>query len=153
MTTDSAKATFDLTVRSHVYDTAMRKCMPPTITETASALNCSPDEVMSSFQRLADAHILVLQKGSGEILMANPFSAVPTAFLVKPGERTYYGNCIWDAMGIPAMLKEDASIQTSCACCGTAMSLEIRRNTLVEAPGIVHFAVPAARWWDNVVFT
>jgi hypothetical protein len=37
--------------------------------------------------------------------MANPFSAVPTPFLVRSGDRSWYGNCIWDALGIPAMLQ------------------------------------------------
>ncbi|MFH4280320.1 organomercurial lyase, partial [Acinetobacter baumannii] len=91
-------------VRYHVYDYVMREGLPPTIAEASSALARSPDEVRASFQRLAEGHILVLQKESGEILMANPFSAVPTPFLVKVGDQFYYGNCIWDAMGIPAML-------------------------------------------------
>src|SRR5262249_43787711 len=95
----------DKIVRYHVYDGGMREGLPPTIGETSSALARSPDEVGASFQRLADGHILVLQQESGEILMANPFSAVPTPFLVKVGDRSFYGNCIWDAMGIPAMLK------------------------------------------------
>lgn len=153
MTNNPEKATFDFKIRRHVYDTVMREGALPTITETASALRTTSGEVSASFQRLAGGHILVLQQTSGEILMANPFSAVPTAFLVQSKGRNYYGNCIWDAMGIPAMLKQDAVIQASCACCGTAMSLKVTDNSLAEAPGIAHFALPAAHWWDNVVFT
>src|SRR5437667_11759339 len=41
----------------------------------------------------------VLQE-NGELWRAAPFSAVPTAFPVKVGDRSYYGNCIWDALGI-----------------------------------------------------
>jgi hypothetical protein len=95
---------------------------------------------------------LVLQKGSGEVLMANPFSAVPTPFLVKAGDCSYYGNCIWDAMGIPAMLKQDAFIEASCGCCSTAMNLKITNGSLEEARGLAHFAIPAAHWWDDIVF-
>jgi len=69
------------------------------------------------------------------------------------GLLTFFGNCIWDAMGIPAMLKQDAVIQASCSCCGTAMSLKITGNSLELALGLAHFAVPAAQWWDNIVFT
>jgi hypothetical protein len=32
------------------------------------------------------------------------------------------------------------------------MHLEIRSGALLEAGGIVHFAIPAAHWWDDVVF-
>ena len=104
MGTEQEQIALDKVVRYHVYDYVMREGLPPTIAETSSTLSRSSDEIRSSFQRLADGHILVLQKSSGEILMANPFSAVPTPFLVKAGGRSYYGNCIWDAMGIPAML-------------------------------------------------
>lgn len=152
MDAEQERIAFDKTVRHHVYDYVMREGLPPPISEISSALSRSLDEIRASFQRLADGHILVLQKGSGEILMANPFSAVPTPFLVKAEDRSYYGNCIWDAMGIPAMLKRDATIEASCGCCSTAMRVKIRKGTLEETYGIAHFAIPAAHWWDDIVF-
>jgi len=152
MDAEQEKIELDKVVRGHVYDFVMREGLPPTIAETSSTLACSADDVGDSFQRLADAHILVLQQGSGEILMANPFSAVPTPFLVKAGGRSYYANCIWDAMGIPAMLKQDATIEASCGCCSTAMNLTVTNGSLEQAPGIAHFAIPAAHWWDDIVF-
>jgi hypothetical protein len=84
--------------------------------------------------------------------MANPFSAVPTPFVVRVEDRSWYGNCIWDAMGIPAMLQQDAAIEASCGCCGTAMQLRVVNGSLEEASGIAHFAIPATRWWDDIVF-
>lgn len=152
MSAEQERTVFDNEVRRHVYDWVMREGMTPTVADTASALSRTTDEVGASFQRLADQHVLALQKQNGEILMANPFSAVPTPFLVKAGGRSYYGNCIWDAMGIPAMLKQDALIEASCGCCGTAMNLTITGGSLDEALGIAHFAIPAAHWWDDIVF-
>jgi hypothetical protein len=142
----------DREVRFHVYDQCMPAGLPPTLSETASRLKCSLDDVRLSFQRLADAHILVLQKGTGEILMANPFSAVPTSFVVRTVNQIYQGNCIWDALGIPAMLGQDAMIQASCGCCNTAMNLTVRNGSLEKSPGLAHFAIPAAHWWDDIVF-
>ncbi|HXG93825.1 MAG TPA: organomercurial lyase [Blastocatellia bacterium] len=152
MTAGQEKADFDKEVRRVVYDFTMREGAPPTSERVAENLSTAPSDVKSSFARLADAHILVLQKGNGEILMANPFSAVVTPFLVNVGNRSYYGNCIWDAMGIPAMLGADARISTSCGCCRTAMEATIKDGALAEASGVVHFAIPAARWWDDIVF-
>lgn len=142
----------DKVVRYHVYDHVMRAGLPPTIAQTSAALARSPEEIKAAFQRLAEGHILVLQNGTGEILMANPFSAVPTPFVVKTARRSYYGNCIWDAMGIPAMLGEDAVIEASCGCCGTAMNLQVTDGALADAKGIAHFAIPAAHWWDDIIF-
>ena len=152
MDADREEAAFDYEVRRYVYDHVMREGWPPTIAETATALSTTLDDVGASFRRLADAHVLVLQRGKGEILMCNPFSAVPTPFLVRAGAGSWYGNCIWDAMGIPAMLEQDATIEASCGCCGTAMHMSIVGGSLGDASGIAHFAIPAAHWWDDIVF-
>ena len=152
MNSEQAKTTFDQEVRRHVYDQAMKGGVPPTVAETAAALATLPAEVEESYRRLAQARMLVLQSDTTEILMANPFSAVPTPFLAKVDGRTYYGNCIWDVLGIPAMLRRDALIQCSCGDCGTAMNLQITDGLLEPATGIVHFAIPAAQWWADIVF-
>ena len=75
--------------------------------------------------------------------MAAPLSARPTPFLVTTPLGTYFGNCVWDALGIAAMLGHDARIDTDCADCGAAMTLEIEGGEL-RAEGVAHFAVPAA---------
>lgn len=142
----------DAEVRRYIYDQMMKTGIAPTAAETAIALSVPLAEVRASFQRLAAAHMLVLQKDTLEVLMANPFSAVPTPFLVQVGAQSYFGNCIWDAMGIPAMLNQDAIIRASCGDCGTALPLRIANESIEPAEGIVHFAIPAVHWWDDIVF-
>ncbi|HKC25842.1 MAG TPA: organomercurial lyase [Thermoanaerobaculia bacterium] len=139
-------------VRAFVYGTCRTRGLPPSIAQTAEALDRSPADIQSAFQRLAEAHVLVLQPG-GEILMASPFSAVPTPFPVQVGPLACYGNCIWDALGIPAMLHGDARISTSCACCGAQLGIDIVGGALQSRGGLIHFGIPAHRWWDNIVFT
>ncbi len=144
---------FDRRVRQYVYEVTMSRGHPPTLAETAHGLSASADEILASFQRLAAAHLLVLQPESDEILMATPFSAVPTPFQVETDAFSSYGNCIWDALGIPALLKQDAHIRTACPDCGMALDLSIVDGSLQAAEGIIHFALPARRWWENIVFT
>lgn len=142
---------FDKRIRFQVYTQFVQTGQAPTTTEVAKAVSCSPSEVQSAYQRLAAGKALVLQK-SGEVLMAEPFSAVPTAFAVEVGTRMWWGNCIWDALGIPAMLKQDAQVMTACGCCNEAMTLEVRDGKLLDAPGVVHLAIPPREWWQDVVF-
>ncbi len=149
---DQAQVTWDTRVRCHVYDYVMREGTPPSAAAAAAALGHSTEEVTAAFRRLADARILVLQHDTGEILMANPFSAGPTPFQVHAGGRTFFGNCIWDAFGIFAMLRHDGRLDTSCGCCGTAMQLTVTRGMLDPGEGIAHFGIPAAHWWDDIVF-
>jgi hypothetical protein len=142
----------DARVRAHVYDFTMRTGAPPTSEEVAPAMSMSRYAVLASFRRLADAHVLVLKPDTGEILMANPFSAVPTPFLVETKELSAYGNCIWDALGIPAMLGRDARIITSCADCGASAEITVSGGA-AKGDGILHFAIPARDWWNDIVFT
>ncbi len=150
---DSQKITsYDRKVRLHVYNHFIKSGRAPTLTEAAEALGSTAPEVQAAYQRLADGKALVLQENR-EILMAEPFSAVPTPFVVESGKRSWWANCIWDALGVPAMLKDDARIFTSCGCCGDAMALEVKERKLLGSSGVAHFAVPARDWWKDVVFT
>ncbi len=142
----------DYSVRAQVYEMTMQSGLPPKADEVARAMSTTRTTVAAAFERLAAAHVLVLQPATNEILMANPFSAVPTPFRVKAGGVSAYGNCIWDALGIPAMLKRDAQILTSCADCGTAAEIAVEAN-VVKGHGVLHFVVPAREWWNDIVFT
>ena len=105
-------------------------------------------------RRLHDAHALVLQPDGTEIRMLNPFSAVETAYRVEAGGRSWFANCAWDALGIPAALHVDGRIDAACPDCGDRLELEVRDGELVRgAELLVHFVVPARRWWDDIAFT
>ena len=144
---------FHLQVRSHIYDSCIKRGKPPSISELSEQMNVPTGRIQDALSYLADAHMLVLQKDSGELLMANPFSAVPTPFLVETPQFSCYGNCIWDSLGIAAMLNQDVRIQTSCADCGGALEVSIVDGEVRGDPEIVHFAIPAHHWWDDIVFT
>lgn len=144
----------DLSVRAAVYDSVMSRSKPFTAHELSQALlDLSLAEVKASLERLASGKVLVLQPESREVLMAPPFSAIPTPFAVLAADRMYFGNCIWDALGIPAMLSCDARVETSCGCCGEAMSMTIADQSLQTSEGLVHFAIPARRWWEDIVYS
>lgn len=65
---NDSKATLDQDVRRYVYDQTIKTAVLPTIAETAAALSGTLTGARASFQRLADAHVLVLQKDTGEVL-------------------------------------------------------------------------------------
>jgi hypothetical protein len=140
----------DSTLRLHIYDETVRACRVPSVAELAGKLSARVEDVRAALQRMHEAHVLVLQP-SGEVLMANPFSAVPTPFVTEADGQRWFGNCIWDALGILAALAADGHVLTSCGCCGDAMTLEVRAGAL-RGGGVIHFALPARRWWDDIVF-
>lgn len=143
----------DTLVRQHVYDMTLAVGSPPTVADLCLTTHLPEAEVRTSLQRLSAGHVVVLQRQSGEILMAAPFSAVPTNFLVQTPRYSAFANCIWDALGIPAMLGGTAVIRTACGCCGERMEVTVGPDGLESGDGTIHFAIPAARWWEDIVFT
>jgi len=145
-------STFDDKLRQFIYAYFIREQQAPRVAEMPAALSCSMREVKAGLNRLAQSHAFVLQE-NGELWRAAPFSAVPTAFPVEIGKRQWWANCIWDALGIPAMLHKDARIPASCGCCNYEMVLNVKQGKLTGAKGVIHIAVPASHWYDDIVFT
>jgi len=140
----------DSALRLLIYDEIVRTGEAPAVSTLSSLVSASLDDVRASLARMHDAHMLVLQP-TGEILMANPFSAVPTPFVTEVGGRRWFGNCIWDSLGIIGTLHADGRVLTSCGTSGETMELSVSGGAL-SGEGTVHFALSAGRWWDDIVF-
>lgn len=141
-------------VRLHVIRTAMDAVAVPSAPESAAALGISREQAMEAYRHLAEGHVYVLEPNDPtRFRMATPFSAVPTAFEVLARGNTYCGNCIWDALGIVSLLGGSGQVKTRCPDCGEALTLVVSGRELVQKEGVVHFSVPAAYWWDNIVYT
>jgi hypothetical protein len=144
----------DLDVRRHVYFSVVANGRPPTVAETAAALGRAAGDVDGAYRRLHEAHALVLEPGTTDVWMANPFCFRPTPHRVRSGGRTWAGTCAWDALGIPWALHTDGRVDSECACCGEPLRLELRDGGVAEgADVLVHVLVPARRWWDDIGFT
>jgi hypothetical protein len=145
--------TFLREIRHYIYAQMVDTSVAPSVAETARALSCPPADAEAGYRALADARMIVLHPDSTTIWMAMPFSNVQTAFTVIVAGRAYYANCAWDAFGIPAALGAEAHIFTSCPDCGGGLQRKVGGGTLPETRGLVHFALPARRWWEDVGFT
>ena len=142
-----------LAVRNLTYRLFVDSGQAPTIDEVAHEAGLTRAEVEEDWRELDCVHALVLGPGATEIRMANPFSALPTAYRVHAAGRWWYGNCAWDAVGICAALHVDGTIETSCPDCGDAIALEVRNQRVDDERLLFHCLVPAAHWWDDIVFT
>lgn len=139
-------------VRHAIYKTFAEGGLPRAAA-LAHQLRLSPDEVHQAMHDLHDAHVIVLDPETRETWMAPPFSALPTLFTVEGGGRSWFANCAWDAFGIPRLAGVDAMITTTCQDCNGRIVYRVEEGHLVDAHGVVHFAVPAAKWWDDIGFT
>ncbi len=155
MMTERVKPSDELArdVRLHVFQEAATTGRVPQAPDISQALGRSEADVRAALHDLAAAKVLILAPNDGNIWAANPFCAVPSGFRVAAAGKLYWGICIWDALGIAAALGSDAVITAPCGDCGVGMTLEVRDGHLARSEGIVHFAIPAHHWWDNIGFT
>ena len=82
------------------------------------------DAVEAALAQLDDADFLLVSEG--RVRLAYPLSAMPTAFAVAfAGGRLCHACCAVDALGLPAMIGEAATIRAACHHCGEALSLRV----------------------------
>jgi hypothetical protein len=133
----------DLELRNRIYSRFVEHGRAPSRAEIGDD---------AGLRRLHDAHALVLDPETGEILMANPFSAVPTPYRVDAARGSWYANCAWDSFGIPAALHTDGHVSTTCGDCGDPIEIDLRDGP-APSDHVFHVVVPARQWWEDIVFT
>jgi len=143
----------DRLLRNETYGLFVASGRAPSATAVAMALGSDVDEVVDGWQRLHDAHALVLDAGTHQLRMLNPFSAVPTAYRVQAADRWWYANCAWDAFGICAALDVDGRIESSCPDCAMPLAVTVTNQQPDDLDLLFHCLVPARQWWDNIAFT
>ena len=95
----------------------------------------------------------MLEADGESIRMAPPFSGVPTQHVVAADGVSYFANCAWDALGIPAALHKPATVRSRCEQSLEPLELEVSSGGPERSDWLFHCVVPAARWWDDIVFT
>src|SRR5512134_2825100 len=110
-------------IRAFVYRHFAETTYRPGVDETASHFALPHEQAGAAYEELHQRHALFLKPGTHEVLMANPFSGVETPFKVRANGKTYFANCAWDSLGIPAALHADSEIEASCAQSGEVVRL------------------------------
>ena len=190
-------------IRYFVYNHFADTTHPPSVDVTAAHFNMSREEASALYKELHNRHAFFLELETLTIRMANPFSGIPTDFKVHANGKTYFANCAWDMLGIPAALHTDAVIEAVCTESNDSVQLEIKSGqitinqsdnvTLSDSEGslpsknetlpgtarqgrrrsqrplpqsdmvvfekdsnkqlLIHFPLPFARWYDDLIFT
>jgi hypothetical protein len=144
---------FDTDVRLAIYRHFASTGQAPSVAHVAAHLACSEDIAREAFARLRAKRVLLLEPDGETIRMAPPFSGVPTPHTVVIGRQTYFANCAWDALGIPAALHQPAMVHSSCGQSGTPLLLSVGLDGPEPSSWVFHCQVPAAHWWEDLIFT
>lgn len=140
-------------VRSAILGTLAETATAPTPAEVAERLGETMEPVLAAWDDLREGRAIVTGEDGVSIRMANPFSGIPTEHTFESAGVRYYANCAWDALGIPAALGRAGTVRSWCAHSGEPLRLEVAETGPECCDWLFHSLVPAAHWWDDIVFT
>ncbi|MGE5178538.1 MAG: organomercurial lyase [Bacteroidota bacterium] len=121
--------------------------------EVARRAGVERARVLEAYQTLRTQRLLLLEADGASIRMAPPFSGVPTQHRVEVEGIEYFANCAWDAFGVPAALHRPGRVRSRCEQSGEPLDLAVGVNGPETSTWLFHCPVPAAHWWDDLVFT
>ena len=143
----------DVAVKLAVYRTFAESGESPTVKDVSRRAGAGEREVLASFAHLRSQRLLLLEPDGATIRMAPPFSGIPTQHRVQSEGVTYFANCAWDALGIPAALHRTAVVDSRCEQSGEPLFLAVGTRGPVASDWLFHCLVPAVHWWTDLVFT
>src|SRR5258708_27198663 len=135
----------DVELRNVTYLLFVELGRAPAAAEVGQRTGMMLAQVQEGWRRLHGAHALVLNPATAEIRMANPFSAVPTAYRVQANGRWWSAHCAWDAFGICGALHVNGRIEASCPDCGEAIAIEVRDQRPDGETLLFHSLLPPPR--------
>jgi alkylmercury lyase-like protein len=144
---------FDSQVRAAIYGWFVGSTKAPSVADLAGRLGEDPDAIRDAYGRLFRKRVLFLEPDGETIRMAPPFSGVATQHRVRVGDREYFANCSWDSLGIPAALHAPGEVFSRCEQTLEPIRLRVGREGPEPEAIVAHFAVPAAKWWADLVYT
>ena len=144
---------FDTRVKLAIYQHFAETGHRPSPEDVARRSDSDVQSVIESYQRLRAQRLLVLEANGMSIRMAPPFSGIPTQHVVEADGLQYFANCAWDSLGIPAALHKNAKVHSRCAQSGEPFELAVGIQGPEPSDWLFHCLVPAAKWWDDIVFT
>jgi hypothetical protein len=144
---------FDVRAKLAIYSHFAEVGLPPSTPEVAERVGSDVERVLESYQSLHAQRLLVLNADGSSIHMAPPFSGVATQHIVEADGIQYFANCAWAALGIPAALHKPATVHSRCAQSAEPFHLQMDIQGPEPSDWLFHCLVPAAKWWDDIVFT
>ena len=136
----------------YVYESLIEHAIVPSLDQIARAVGGTPSSI-AGLVRDAKIGKTLLLDDSDAIWMAGPFSGRPTPYRVQGNNKTWFANCAWDALGVGAIVNVPVDVVATCADCGEALQFRVVPDNADVPDWIVHFLVPARRWYDDSGFT
>src|SRR5260370_24064902 len=111
----------------------------PDIGKLQELLEVDASTVKEALKRLEASHSIVCHPGRTVPWVIHPFSLSPTATWVQSAQRGWWAPCIWCALGVAALVRENVVVQD--------LDLHICDGAGREDNIMTHFAEPLRSAW------
>ena len=146
-------------VRKYIFEHFEEHTTAPVLEQIMRKFGLDRASAFKVLTDLQSARHIALLTGTQRILMAFPFSSIVTPFRVKVAgkEREYFANCAWDAVAIHVALGKEQWISSYCHHCSEDIKIHLKEQRAIlqhsDNQPLVYLALPASKWWENIVFT
>ena len=140
-------------LRTHVYEALVWRGKPPSTEEMASVFKVKQAEVKAALASLRVGKTILVHPETGEIWMAGPFAADPSAYRLSSKRGHWHANCAWDMFGVAMIVDHEVIVDTYCTDCRSPLRLTADPRRANTEDYVVHFLVPARHWYDDIGFT
>ncbi len=105
----------------------------PDAAALSSATGLDDETTCSVLARLAERGLVVLESEGGAVVGSWGLSLVPTPHRLRIRGRDFHTWCALDAVGIPAGLLEDATVESRCHACGEPVLVDFLAGAITHA--------------------
>jgi hypothetical protein len=145
-------------VRKYIFEHFEEHAVGPVLEQIMRKFGLDRSSAFKVLTDLQSARHIALLTGTQRILMAFPFSSIVTPFRVRVAgkDKEYFANCAWDAVAIHVALGNELWISSYCHHCSEDVKIHLKDQRVVSQSDnqpIVYLALPASRWWENILLT
>ena len=140
-------------LRVFVYDEILDRGTPPSVARIAHHFRSEPNDARRALAELRIGKTILVHPETAELWMAGPFSASETPYRVTLGRRQWWANCAWDMFGVAVIVGAPVHVETRCTDCAEPITLVCDPAAQPNGEEVVHFLVPARRWYEDIGFT
>lgn len=140
-------------LRVFIYDHLIAHGVAPSCAEMGDAFGETAASVRDQLATLRIGKTVLVHPTTRELWMVGPFSAAPTNYRLTDGSTTWFANCAWDMFGVATLVGRPIRAEVPCVDCDEPLSVHCDPAEPPKEPFVVHFLLPARRWYEDIGFT
>jgi len=149
----STATRLDAQIHHHIVRGLIDEGRAPGLVALSELVGAGMEAIVAALRHLEANHGIVCHPGTTDPWVVHPFSLTPTATWVQGSRCGWWAPCIWCALGIARLVRENVVIHTRIGGEAEDLDIHVDGGAVRERTLLVHFAVPLRAAWNNVHHT